>query len=196
MTDVHPRHIDPPVRLLFEAMAGAAPAAPPADLDERRAAANATMLLIHPGPEPDVVVTDHEVAVSGGQIRVRVHRPASATGPGPTLFFIHGGGWFQGNLDTAEVECGPMASAVPCTVVSVDYRLAPEHPFPVPLEDCLAAYSWMHAHAGEARRGPGPARHRRHERGCQPRARRCASPPATAACPSPWPSCSRCRPST
>jgi len=64
------------------------------------------------------------------------------TGPAPTLFFIHGGGWFQGNLDTAEVECGPVASAVPCTVVSVDYRLAPEHPFPAAVEDGIAAFDY------------------------------------------------------
>ena len=56
------------------------------------------------------------------------HR-SSAT-PRPTLLFIHGGGWFQGNLDTAEVECGPLATLAGCVVVSVEYRLAPEHPFP------------------------------------------------------------------
>jgi acetyl esterase len=142
------RNIDPPVRRLFEVMAANA-VEPPAELDARRALANATMLLVHLGPEPDVKVTDHDVAVAGGSIRVRVARPDAFTGPAPTLFFIHGGGWFQGNLDTAEVECGPVASAVPCMVVSVDYRLAPEHPFPTGLEDCIAAYEWTLANADD-----------------------------------------------
>ena len=149
MSDTTVRHIDPPVQRLFAAMAEAAPAAPPADLDERRHLANATMLLIHPGPELDVTVTDHEVPVEGGTIGVRVTRPDAVPTPAPTLFFIHGGGWFQGNLDTAEVECGLQASEVPCTIVSVDYRLAPEHPFPTPLEDCVAAYRWMLDRADE-----------------------------------------------
>jgi acetyl esterase len=147
VTDPDARNIDPPVRRLFEAMAAAGLPEPPTDLDERRAQANATMLLVHPGPEPDVKVVDHEVAVAGGTIQVRVTRPDRIEGPAPTLFFLHGGGWFQGNLDTAEVECGPVASAVPCTVVSVAYRLAPEHPFPTGLEDCLAAYEWLLANA-------------------------------------------------
>ncbi len=142
MSDTTVRHVDPPVQRLFEAMAASA-VERPADLDERRRSANATMLLIHPGPEPDVTVNDHEVEVEGGRILVRVTRPDALTGPAPTLFFIHGGGWFQGNLDTAEVECGLRASEVPCQIASVDYRLAPEHPFPTPLEDCVAAYRWM-----------------------------------------------------
>jgi acetyl esterase len=149
VTDPDARNIDPPVRRLFEAMAAAGLPEPPTDLDERRALANATMLLVHPGPEPDVKVVDHEVPVAGGTIQVRVTRPDAFEGPAPTLFFLHGGGWFQGNLDTAEVECGPVAAAVPCMVVSVDYRLAPEHPFPTGLEDCLAAYEWMLANADD-----------------------------------------------
>lgn len=141
-------HIDPPLRALFQAMAeGDAAAPPPTTLQEQRTAADSTMLLIHPGPEAGVTVVDHEVEVDGGSIRVRVARPDAVAGLAPTLFFIHGGGWFQGNLDTGEVECGPMASAVGCAVVSVEYRLAPEHPFPTPLEDCVAAWAWLHDQA-------------------------------------------------
>jgi acetyl esterase len=139
---------DPPLRRLFEALRGE-PAEVPADLDVRRAAANATMLLVHPGPEAGVTVEDRAIPVEGGEILVRIRRPDVWTAPGPALFFVHGGGWFQGNLDTAEVECGPMASAAGCVVVSVDYRLAPEHPFPTPLHDVVAAYEWTLAHADE-----------------------------------------------
>ena len=143
-------HVDAPLAAIFEAMAAGAAAEPePATLAERRAAADGTMLLIHGGPEDGVTSTDHEVPVEGGTVRVRVLRPDAHTAPSPTLFFIHGGGWFQGNLDTGEVECGPMASAADIAVVSVEYRLAPEHPFPTPLEDCVAAYRWTREHAAD-----------------------------------------------
>jgi acetyl esterase len=78
-----------------------------------------------------------------------VRRPLEADGALPAVLFLHGGGWFQGNLDTGEVESGPLASTVGCVVVSVDYRLAPEHPYPTPLEDCVAAWTWLHEQAGE-----------------------------------------------
>ena len=138
-------HLDPPVRALVDAMSGGAPPRP-LDLTERRAQSDSTMLLARV-PEPGTVVTEHQVSVAGGEITVRVTRPAAAPGPLPGLLFVHGGGWFQGNLDTAEVECGPMSTAAECVVVSVAYRLAPEHPFPIPLEDCVAAWSWLHDNA-------------------------------------------------
>ena len=129
--------IDAPLRRLFEA--APPPAEPPADHDERRARANATMLLI-PRPESDDIASaDHRI----GPITVRVQRPSDAPSPAPAFLFLHGGGWFQGNLDTSEVECGPMASMAGAVVVHVDYRLAPEHPFPIPLDDCMAAYRWL-----------------------------------------------------
>jgi acetyl esterase len=134
--------IDPPLRRIFEALAEGRPA-PPDDLLERRRQADATMMLAWTGPEPGVTTSDHVVPGTGGAVAVRVARPAAVGSPAPAFLFVHGGGWFQGNLDTAPVESGPMASAVPCVVVSVGYRLAPEHPFPTPLEDCVAAYRWL-----------------------------------------------------
>lgn len=118
----------------------------PDDLNVRRAEANATMVLARI-PEPGTTITEHQVPVRDGSITVRVTRPVAFDGPLPGLLFLHGGGWFQGNLDTAEVECGPMSTAACCVVVSVDYRLAPEHPFPTPLEDCASAWSWLHSNA-------------------------------------------------
>lgn len=138
--------LDPSLKRLFSIQAEV-PRAIPTDLDERRAQANASMMLLHPGPQEGVTATDHSVPVDGGEIRVRTYRPEGLDLPSPTYFFIHGGGWFQGNLDTGEVECGPLASLVPCLMVSVEYRLAPEHKFPTPLNDCVAAYKWMMAEA-------------------------------------------------
>ncbi len=97
------------------------------------------MMLVHPEPQEGVAVENRSIPVEGGEIRVRTYRPDGLPVPSPTLFFVHGGGWFQGDLDTAEVECGPMASMVPCFMVSVEYRLAPEHKFPTPLNDCVTA---------------------------------------------------------
>lgn len=138
-------HVDPPLAALFTGLAASAPAERPADLDERRALANGTMKLLRL-PEPGTVTTSHELAVEGGTIGLRVIRPAGDEVL-PGLLFVHGGGWFQGDLDTSEVESGHFATAVGCVVVHVDYRLAPEHPFPTPLEDVVAAWSWLHASA-------------------------------------------------
>jgi acetyl esterase len=134
--------LDPPLVALFDALRDQLPAEPIQDLDERRADADRTFMLIHPGRQDGVQVEDHTIVVDGGEIRVRIYTPEGIEHPAPCLFFIHGGGWFQGNLDTAEVECGQVARPVGCMVVSVEYRLAPEHPFPVPLDDCVAAYEW------------------------------------------------------
>jgi len=138
-------HVDPPLAALFAGMAAGAPAQPPADLDERRTMANDTMKLLRV-LEPGTTSTDHSLDVEGGTIRVRVIRP---TGDEvlPGLLFVHGGGWFQGDLDTSEVECGHFATSVGCVVVHVEYRLAPEHPFPTPLEDVVAAWEWLHSSA-------------------------------------------------
>lgn len=140
--------LDPPIRRIVEGLGGAAPERP-ADFAERRRQADETLLLIHPGPQPGVTYEDRTIAVDGGEIPVRLLRPEALGAPMPTLLYLHGGGWSQGNLDTSEVECGPLASTVPCLVVAVGYRLAPEHPFPTPLHDCVAAYEWVLANHEE-----------------------------------------------
>jgi acetyl esterase len=148
--------LDPPLQVIIDALSGARDAEPPADLDQRRAQSNQTMLLIGQPRGEGVVSTDHTIPVSGGEIVVRVLHPrrapsgpGAADGPLPTFFSLHGGGWFQGNLDTAEVEAGPMTGDLGCVTVLPGYRLAPEHPFPIPLDDCVAAYEWMLANADE-----------------------------------------------
>jgi acetyl esterase len=89
-----------------------------------------------------------------GPISVRVYAPAG-TGPFPILVFLHGGGWVQGSLDTHDDTCRALAHGALCVVVSVDYRLAPEHKFPAGLEDCYAATKWLAEHRGEIG-GDGP----------------------------------------
>ena len=91
----------------------------------------------------------------GGGIPVRVYWPNDDTGL-PVLVWFHGGGWMIGNLETADGTCRDLANAVDCIVVSVDYRLGPEHRFPAAVDDCLAAGQWVRDHAAEL--GGDPAR--------------------------------------
>ena len=88
--------------------------------------------------------TDHVVPGPGGDIPVRVYVPAGAAeGESlPVLVWIHGGGWVIGDVDTSDSTVRTLANAAGAVVVSVDYRLAPEHPFPAGLEDALAAVRW------------------------------------------------------
>ena len=68
-------------------------------------------------------------------------------GPQPALIYFHGGGWVIGDLDSHDQVCRALANAIPCIVVSVDYRLAPEHKFPAAAEDAIAATQWIAANA-------------------------------------------------
>ena len=88
------------------------------------------------------------LAGPGGALPIRIHRPGQAT-PGPVLLYFHGGGFVLGALDEFEPFCAMLAEGAGCTVVSVGYRLAPEHPFPAALEDAWAALHWVTAHRAE-----------------------------------------------
>jgi acetyl esterase len=95
------------------------------------------------GPVEDVAATvDHRVPVAGGEIAVRVYSPGEA-GPHPALVFFHGGGWVIGDLTTHDGICRSLTNAARCVVASVDYRLAPEHRYPVAAEDSYAAFRWV-----------------------------------------------------
>jgi acetyl esterase len=93
-------------------------------------------------------VTDRTIPGPGGDLPIRVYEPESE-GPHPALVYFHGGGWVVGNLDTHDSPCRHLTNAADCAVVSVDYRLAPEHPFPVPTEDAVAAVEWVAEHGEE-----------------------------------------------
>jgi acetyl esterase/lipase len=100
---------------------------------------------------PDVAKQDYLAPgpAAAPDVPVRVYRPANRQGVAPCLFWIHGGGYMVGHIPADERYCEKMALAVDCMVVSVEYRLAPDCPFPGPLEDCYAALKWTFAHAGE-----------------------------------------------
>jgi len=93
-------------------------------------------------PESVGAVRDYAIAGPAGGIPVRIYEP-EGSGPFPVLVFFHGGGWVLGGLDTHDPTCRALTNASDCVVVSVDYRRAPEHPFPAPVEDCYAALRWV-----------------------------------------------------
>jgi acetyl esterase len=95
---------------------------------------------------PDV--EDRTVPGPAGDIPVRVFTP-EGSGPHPVIVYFHGGGWVIGDLDVADKPCRQLASAAGAVVVSVDYRLAPEHRYPAAYEDCYAATAWVAENAGE-----------------------------------------------
>jgi acetyl esterase len=102
-------------------------------------------------------VTDHRVGVAGGEIGVRVFAPAGA-GPHPVFVHFHGGGFVFGTIESLvnDSKCAHICRAAECLVVTVEYRLAPEFPFPTAPEDCLAALGWAANHADEL--GADPSR--------------------------------------
>ena len=137
----------------FVAAASSAPA-PPSDLPvaERRAAAHAGiaqtfLAMVEPGPQL-ADVRNLRVPVDGGEVPVRVYRPVDAA-PLPCHLYFHGGGFWVGTIDHSDHACRDLASAAECVVISVGYRLAPEHPFPTPPEDCYAALCWTVEHAAD-----------------------------------------------
>lgn len=89
-------------------------------------------------------VLNLEFTGPAGTLPLRVYRPTNhGHGPLPVLVYFFGGGFVVGSLDTSDAICRALASMVPCVVVSVGYRLAPEHPFPAAVDDCFAGLKWV-----------------------------------------------------
>ena len=88
-------------------------------------------------------------AESGQALTLRIVRPENLPQNAPIILDIHGGGWIAGTAASDDFRCAMLASMVPCIVASVEYRLAPQHPFPAALMDCYAAFNWLKAHAAE-----------------------------------------------
>ncbi|WP_439029078.1 alpha/beta hydrolase [Gordonia terrae] len=100
-------------------------------------------------PAPEIeVVQDATARGPYGDIPLRLYRPTAGSAS-PAVVWLHGGGFAIGDLDSHDAWCHHLAAASDCVVIAVDYRLAPEHKFPVPGEDCFAAVEWVHAHAAE-----------------------------------------------
>jgi len=113
---------------------------------EARLLFNAGRKVLAPDPMPVAETRDLAIPGPGGPIPARLYR-AAATGTLPVLVFFHGGGWVVGDIESHDTVCRHLASRASCAVVSVDYRLAPEHKFPAAVEDCFAATAWVAGNA-------------------------------------------------
>jgi len=124
------------------------------DLPAARAASRQMMvvmksqMLVIPG----VITEDRTIPgpKDSPDVTVRIYRPEKQAGLLPALLWIHGGGYMLGDIDQEDFTAKQFTLAAECVVVSVEYRLAPEYPYPAPLEDCYAALKWLSTHAGEA----------------------------------------------
>jgi acetyl esterase len=147
--------IDPQARAVMEYLGGLG--LPPIDklspAEARRQYREARGPLRPPPPDlPDV--RDLKADGKNGPIALRLYRPG--VGVLPAFVFFHGGGWVVGDLDTHDVVCRQIARESGAVVIAVDYRLAPEHPFPAASDDAWSATTWIAAHADEL--GIDPAR--------------------------------------
>lgn len=145
--------MDPQVEALLQMMAAQAQAAGvpqmwelPADV--ARANAEVSFAAFNQPMPGSVSIADRSIPGPAGEIPVKVFTPAGP-GPFPLLVFLHGGGWVIGSPATHARLCAELAEGAGVVVVSVDYRLAPEHPAPAPLDDCVAAIRWAVANAAE-----------------------------------------------
>lgn len=131
--------LDPDIRAYVEAAQRFAPASD--DIDARRDAFLRACLACTPAKPTGLRVADHSL----DGLRLRVYKPEGETPVGgwPTLLYLHGGGWDLGSLDTHDWFAYALATRVNIAIVAVDYRLAPEHCYPAPLDDCLAAWHWL-----------------------------------------------------
>lgn len=90
-------------------------------------------------------VTHHDEWIDGGRLRLRIYTPAPMPSRG-VLYYIHGGGYMLSSIDVYDARCSYWAAETGCTVISVDYRLAPENPYPAAIDDCITGLVWTHEH--------------------------------------------------
>ena len=124
-------------------------------LADARAADLASIQARGGEPEPVYEVADLKIPGPGGELPLRLYRPARER-PRPALLYFFGGGWVLGTIDTADGVCRSLANSSGALVVVAGYRLAPEHRFPAAIDDCYAAVRWVAEHADEI--GADPAR--------------------------------------
>jgi acetyl esterase len=105
-------------------------------------------------PALDVAAYDRSVQGADGLLRTRVYVPDSVRGSAPGLVYFHGGGWVVGSIESHDRACRALASRAGIVVASVDYRLAPEHPFPAAADDAVAATRWILANAASLEMDP------------------------------------------
>jgi acetyl esterase len=138
--------VDPQIQALLD-MGTGVPATNTLSVAEARTQYEGRIRLM--AAPPDVgEVRERTIQGPAGDLRLRIYRPVGV-GPFPVLAFFHGSGFVLCSLDTHDGMCRNLCAGAGCVVVSVDYRLAPEHKFPAGLDDCVAATRWIARHAAE-----------------------------------------------
>jgi len=134
--------LDPQARMILDQMAAIGnPPINELSVYEARQG-SAAMVAMQGPPEPVASVESRNLAGPGGDLPVRIYVPLGK-GPFPVVMYFHGGGWVVGDVESSDGLCRTLANASGCIVVSVDYRLAPEHPFPAAVDDAFYATLWM-----------------------------------------------------
>ena len=147
--------LDPQARALIDQLE-AVGAPPMSEQTPEEARAGFALLAAIAGPPEEPVPTeDRRLPGPDGAVPVRIYRPVGDS-PVPVVVYFHGGGWVIGDIASHDAACHRLAAGVPAVVVSVDYRLAPEHRFPAAVEDCDAVTVWVAEHASEL--GADPTR--------------------------------------
>ena len=143
--------LDPKVRRFLERLAATQPPSVLALSIEERRAGLEQLLSFFGAPDEVAAVDDFELPGPAGALAVRAYTPTGAhIGERlPGIVYFHGGGLVAGSLDTHDPICRSLSNASACRVLSLDYRLAPESPFPAALADGCAAVEWIAAHADE-----------------------------------------------
>ena len=136
-----------PLEALWEALPGGLNGIP--DIVARRAAMSASRAAVPKADFPHLDVTEHTYAGPAGDLTLRLYRPKSAPAKGPGLIYIHGGGMIMGDLDSQDENMREASTALDMPIASIDYRKAPEHPYPAAPEDCYAGVCWVFEQAAE-----------------------------------------------
>ena len=149
--------VHPQVQAFLDAQAEQQPPPPPITEQTVEMAREGYVALAEVlGPGAEVAqVSDRHVPGPAGDIPIRIYSP-EGTGPFGVLVYYHGGGWVIGSLETHDHVCRELCAGAGCVVVSVDYRLAPEHRFPAAVDDSFAALRWVARNAAGI--GGDPAR--------------------------------------
>jgi acetyl esterase len=142
--------LDPNVKTMLDQLASiGAPPLHTLSVAQARASMDAMATMMGAGEDVERV-TDGTIVAGGVELPIRTYRPAGiGDGPAPTLVFYHGGGFVLGGLASHDRDCRALANRGQCQVIAVDYRLAPEHPFPAAVDDAVAALEHIVANAAE-----------------------------------------------
>jgi len=125
---------------------------PPLDLDNVQATRDGMAAVAVPASIEEHIIVENKVVQgpdNNDSLRLRIYKSKEQKEIYPGLLWIHGGGYVLGAPEGDDVLCQRFVNEANCVVVSVDYRLAPEHPYPAPLEDCYTALKWVADHADE-----------------------------------------------